>query len=457
MATERRVTTSRIGRLTQLGRLATGLAGGAVSEGARQLMRGRTPSAGDLLLTPANARRLGDRLSEMRGAAMKVGQLLSMDGGHVLPPALTEMLARLREDAHSMPLGQLAPILEQAWGANWDRQFRRFSFTPAAAASIGQVHEATLKDGHRLAVKIQYPGIRESIDSDVDNVATLLRITGLVPEEIDFAPLLEEAKIRLHAEADYRQEALALTGFEQLLSEDHRFEVPTVEQTLTTPEVLSMSWLDGQPVETIADQQAARRDTAAAALVELAMREVFHWGIVQTDPNFANYLYQPATGRIQLLDFGAARRYAESERAALRALLAACTDGDDVDVANAAVAVGYLADEDQDLYTRDVVALLRTATEPVRQQGNYRFGGSDLPQRMKEILVEMRLRNRFGRLPPPGVLFLHRRLGGLYLLLARLRASISVSGIAREFVDTATGGSDRATTRLPNTVEETAA
>ena len=457
MATERRVTTSRIGRLTQLGRLATGIAGGAVSEGARQLMRGRTPSAEDLLLTPANARRLGDRLSEMRGAAMKVGQLLSMDSGHVLPPALTEVLARLREDAHSMPLGQLAPILEQAWGTNWDRQFRHFSFTPAAAASIGQVHQATLKDGHQLAVKIQYPGIRESIDSDVDNVATLLRITGLVPEEIDFEPLLEEAKIQLHAEADYRQEALALTGFKRLLSDDDRFEVPAVVQSLTTPEVLSMSWLDGQPVETIADQLAARRDTAASALVELAMREVFDWGIVQTDPNFANYLYQPATRRIQLLDFGAARRYPDTERAALRALLAACTAGDDSDIADAAVAVGYLAEQDQELYTKDVVALLRTATEPVRQQGDYRFGGSDLPQRMKEILVEMRLRNRFGRLPPPGVLFLHRKLGGLYLLLARLRASISVSGIAREFVNTATGGSDRATTTLPNTVEETAA
>ena len=91
MASERRVTSSRLGRLSQLGRLAGGVAGGAIAEGARQLARGQRPSVEDMLLTPANARRLGDRLSEMRGAAMKVGQLLSMDSGHLLPPQLSEL------------------------------------------------------------------------------------------------------------------------------------------------------------------------------------------------------------------------------------------------------------------------------------------------------------------------------------------------------------------------------
>ncbi len=185
MSRERSITSSRLGRMTLLGKLAGGIAGNMLSEGARQLAQGHRPRISDLLLTPANAQKLSDRLSEMRGAAMKVGQLLSMDSGHLLSPQLSSLLAQLREDAHQMPLGQVATVLEKSWGANWDAQFSRFSFTPLAAASIGQVHEAVLKDGRRVAVKIQYPGIRRSIDSDVDNVASLLRLSSAIPDEIE--------------------------------------------------------------------------------------------------------------------------------------------------------------------------------------------------------------------------------------------------------------------------------
>ena len=250
-----------------------------------------------------------------------------MDSGQLLPPQLGELLARLREDAHAMPLGQVAAVLKQAWGEGWDGRFARFTFTPLAAASIGQVHQATLKDGQRLAVKIQYPGIRASIDSDVENVATLLRLPGLVPAEIDFAPLLREAKSQLHAEADYRREAIALGRFAELLAPDSRFEVPAVIDTLTTEQTLTMQFLDGDPIESLADAPPLKRNEAAAALLELALREVFDWGLVQTDPNFANYLYSPHSKRIQLLDFGATRDYDPQLRTALNRLLSACIDG----------------------------------------------------------------------------------------------------------------------------------
>ncbi len=426
MATERRVTASRIGRMTQLGRLAGGIAGGIVSEGARQIAQGRRPSLGDLLITPANAQRLADRLSEMRGAAMKVGQLLSMDSGQLLPPQLSEVLARLRESAHHMPLGQVAQVLENAWGSGWDRQFKRFVFTPLAAASIGQVHEAVLTDGRHLAVKVQYPGIKRSIDSDVDNVATLLRLSKLLPEQLDLLPVLEEAKRQLHAEADYRREALSLERFAQHLANDERFEIPAVIDALTTPEVLAMGYLDGQPIGSLTNRPSAERNAAAASLLQLALREVFDWGLVQTDPNFANYLYNAASGRIQLLDFGATRDYAPDRRAGLGELLCACVDGIDADVETAAESVGYLGGGDPPAYRLGVVALLRAATEPARSRSDFVFGGSDLALRMRDILVEIRVREKFGRLPPAEVLFLHRKLGGLYLLLTHLRAAVPV-------------------------------
>jgi predicted unusual protein kinase regulating ubiquinone biosynthesis (AarF/ABC1/UbiB family) len=436
LSTQRGISASRLGRLQLLGRLAGGVAGGVVSEGLRQLSRGNRPGFADLLLTPANARRLTDRLSEMRGAAMKVGQLVSMDSGQLLPPELSEVLASLRDSAHRMPLGQVAQVLQRAWGEGWEQRFTRFVFTPLAAASIGQVHEAVLRDGRRLAIKIQYPGIRQSIDSDVDNVAGLLRMFNLVPAQLDVAPLLAEAKRQLHAEADYRQEATALERFARRLDGDARFAVPGVVDALTTPEVLSMTYMDGQPIETLSDRPQAERDGAAGNLLELALREVFDWGLVQTDSNFANYRYHAASRRIQLLDFGATRAYSAGQRADLRALLNACVEAPDSDVAAAAVKVGYLGETDPPAYRSSVIALLRTATEPARAPGSYAFAGSDLADRMSRIVVDMRLRSGFGQLPPAGVLFLHRKLAGLYLLLTRLRTTLPVRTLIAPWLNT---------------------
>ena len=432
MPEKRRLTTSRIGRLSQLGRLVGGIAGGTIAEGARQIAGGQKPSISDMLLTPGNVKRLGERLSEMRGAAMKVGQLLSMDSGQLLPPQLSELLARLRGDAHAMPLGQVAATLKDAWGEGWENQFSRFSFTPLAAASIGQVHDATLKDGRRLAIKIQYPGIRASIDSDVDNVATLLRLSKLLPDGMNIEPLLAEAKAQLHAEADYEREAIALKEFAGHVTTDMRFDLPEVVDALTTGQVLCMQFLDGQPVESLAEAPSAERNAAAVSLTELALREVFTWGLVQTDPNFANYLYDTRNKRIQLLDFGATREYAPECRERLRDLLRACINGSDEDVNSCAAAVGYTDPSDPPGYTKSVNTLLRTATEPARGDGRYDFSQSDLALRMKDLVVEMRTRDGYARIPPPQVLFLHRKLGGLYLLLSRLRASVPVGELVTQ-------------------------
>ncbi len=426
MLNESPLTQSRLGRLTQLGKLAGGIAGSVLNEGAKRIVRGQRPSIGDLLITPRNAQRLAERLSEMRGAAMKVGQLLSMESGEVIPPAFSQMLANLRESAHVMPLGQVAQVLNSAWGEGWDRNFQRFSFTPLCAASIGQVHGATLRDGRRLAIKIQYPGIRRSIDSDVDNVSTLLGWLSLVPEEMDFAPLLEEAKRQLHTEADYRQEAAFIKLFSRHLADDDRFELPTVVESLTTPEVLVMSFLDGKPIETLAEMKAPRRNAAAASLFELTLREVFEWGLVQTDPNFANYRYQSERDCLQLLDFGATREYPASRRAAFRRLFLACVEGGDSDIARSAITAGYLEENDPPPYRASMIDLLRAVTEPLRVANNYTFGDSNLARRISDIAIDMRLRDKYGRLPPPDVLFLHRRLSGLYMLLSRLQVTVPV-------------------------------
>ena len=202
----RPIPSGRLARLGSFGRLAGGVAGGMVAEGARRLAAGERPSLSTMMLTPGNATRVADRLSHLRGAALKLGQMISMDAGDLLPPELSAILARVRDQAYRMPPQQLDGVLKAEWGADWRRRFRQFDASPIAAASIGQVHRATLPDGRVLAIKVQYPGVAASIDADVDNVATLLRVSGLLPATLDLAPLLTEAKRQLADEADYRRE-----------------------------------------------------------------------------------------------------------------------------------------------------------------------------------------------------------------------------------------------------------
>lgn len=448
MSSQRRVTSSRLGRLGQLGRLAGGLAGGALSEGARQLSRGRRPALDELLLTPRNAARLAERLSEMRGAAMKVGQLLSMDSGEVLPPQLSAVLQRLREDAHRMPLGQVGTALRAALGEDWQRHFERFVFDPIAAASIGQVHRARLVGGRDVAVKLQYPGIRRSIDADVDNVAALMRLFRVLPAQFDLATLFAEAKAQLHVEADYRCEAEAIARFTALIGDDDRFVLPGVVAELSGADVITMDFLDGAPIESVVDWTRDERQRIALHMTELSLSEVFDWGYVQTDPNFANYLVAPDRRTLQLLDFGATRAYGAARTAALRDMLAACLDGDDHDIGDAALRVGYVGDDDPPGYREAIVALLRLATSPARTPGDYTFGGDDLARRMGEAVIEMRLQQGYSRLPPTEILFLHRKLGGLYLLLARLRASLPVARLTREVIARAAPPADAPATAI---------
>ena len=319
----RAVPSSRFGRLSGFGRLAGGVAGGMLAEGARRVAAGERVAMNDLVLTPGNIGRLTERLSHLRGAAMKMGQMLSMDAGDALPPELSQILAKLRDNADFMPPRQLDRVLAEEWGNDWRKQFRRFEPRPIAAASIGQVHRALTRDGRTLAIKVQYPGVRQSIDSDVDNVATLLKITGLLPKELNIAPLLAAAKEQLHEEADYRREGRMMQRYGELLAGHESFVVPTLDEELTRDRILAMSYEEGRPVEQLGDQPQEVRDEVFAQVIELVARELFEWGLMQTDPNFANYRYREADRQIVLLDFGATREVSPAIAGSYRRLLQA--------------------------------------------------------------------------------------------------------------------------------------
>ncbi len=420
------VPSNRFSRLVRLGGMATGVAGNMLVAGARQLAQGKRPNLSDLLLTPANALKVAQQLAQMRGAAMKVGQLLSMDAGDLLPPEMAAILARLRSDAHAMPQRQVQAVLTANWGARWQQRFGPFSFVPIAAASIGQVHRATTKDGRDLAIKIQYPGVRKSISSDVNNVASLLRLSGLLPKTLDISPLLAEAKRQLREEADYQAEGAHLQRFAELLAGVPEFVVPALHADLTTKNVLAMSFVGGVPIESMSTAPQAERNHIVSLLVGLLFRELFEFGLMQTDPNFANYRFDPKSRQLILLDFGATRRFTPAFGQAYRRLMRATVAGDRAAMAQAGLAIGYFDANTRPNHQTAVLDMFEMALEPLRHPGDFDFGNSDMVQRLRDAGMALGQDRDFWHIPPIDTLFLHRKLGGLYLLAARLRARVNV-------------------------------
>jgi predicted unusual protein kinase regulating ubiquinone biosynthesis (AarF/ABC1/UbiB family) len=425
-----RVPSGRIERLARFGLLAGELAAGSLADGARRLVGAATSDPLQLILSPANARKIARRLASMRGAAMKLGQLISLQGSDVLPPEFAEALAVLRADADTMPPGQVRRVLGREYGKGWEARFAHFDFEPIAAASIGQVHAATAVDGRELALKIQYPGIARSIASDVDNVATLLRLARLLPVEIDVSGIIDEAKRQLQQEADYRIEAGHQRRYRALVADQPAFVVPAVHDDLSTSRVLAMDRVRGLPIEELAgaDAPQRRRDEVGERLQRLLFRELFEFRFMQTDPNYANYLLEEGSDRIALLDFGSARELSAELVGRYRRICRAVLAGDRKGVRSGAVEIGYLAPDEREDRARGLVDLVLLVCEPLRHRGVYDFGRSQLAARARDAGVDLMLKG-FLHAPPPETIFLHRKLAGTFLLCAKIAARVDARAL----------------------------
>lgn len=430
----RRVPSGRLARLAAFGQLAGGLAGGVVAEGAKRLARGERPQLSDLVLTPANALRVTEQLSRLRGAAMKLGQMLSLDAGDMLPAELTAILARLRDSAHHMPPAQLQKVLNAEWGPDWRRRFAHFDPRPLAAASIGQVHRARLPDGRELAIKVQYPGVAASIDADVDNVATLLRLSNLLPASLDIAPLLAEAKAQLHEEADYVREAAQMRRYRDLLAGDARFVVPAPVDALTTTRVLAMDYVAGRAIDTLAEAPQEQRDAMIGALLNLVLHELFVFGFMQTDPNFANYRWQPDSGRLVLLDFGAARPVPAETAAAYRAVLEAGLAEDAVALRDAVLHAGFVSPLLLERHGARIDAMIAVLMTHLSRPGPLDFADRRFVDQLRTVgrpIVEDR---EAWHVPPVQTLLVQRKVSGTVLLAVRMRAHVPIRELAAEAI-----------------------
>ena len=428
----RAVPKGRLSRLSTFGRLAGGVAGGMLAEGSRRLASGEQIKLDQLLLTPANARRMTDRLSHLRGAAMKLGQMISMDAGDFLPPELTQILAGLRDRANFMPPRQLDGVLAEEWGKDWRSKFRRFEPRPIAAASIGQVHRALARDGQTLAIKVQYPGVAESIDSDVDNLATLLRVSRALPSELDLGPILEATKAQLHEEADYRREGEQMRLYAQRLADCPQFVVPQLNEELTRDRVLAMSFEEGGPIEALESEPQQVRDDVFEHLIRLVARELFEFGVMQTDPNFANFRFRKETGQIVLLDFGATRAVAPDIATAYRRLLQAGLNENRAAVREEALAAGFVSPHVLATHGERMDRMIDIIVSEMARDAPFDFGDRAFVPLLREEGMEIAKDRESWHIPPAETLFVQRKVSGTALLGARLKAVVNIRAIVEE-------------------------
>jgi len=434
-ARERAVPSGRMARIGTFGRLVGGVAGGMAAEGARRLTSGEPINPRDLILTPGNVQRMTDRLSHLRGAAMKMGQMISLDAGDLLPPELAKILATLRDQANFMPVKQLDTVLRSEWGPDWRRQFKWFNPRPIAAASIGQVHKALTRDGQLLAIKVQYPGVAQSIDSDVDNVMTLLKVAGFAPPELEVDKLMAAAKQQLHEEADYHREGAQMALYREQLAGTEGFVVPTLHEELTRGTVLAMSFEEGVGIEELENETPERRDAVMERLMRLVAREIFDFGVMQTDPNFANFRFRKETGEIILLDFGACRPVDPDVSNGYRKMLIAGLSGNREEVLAATIESGFMMPVVAEKHPERVARMIDIVINEMREDKPFDFGDRAFVPLLRDEGMEIAKDKDTWAFPPIETLFVQRKVSGTALLGARLKAQINIRRMTQEVLE----------------------
>lgn len=396
----------------------------ATHELANLFRGGASRTASDRTFYVAQAHRLADELGRLKGSVMKVGQMLSLYGQYFLPPEAVDVLSGLQDDTPPVAWKSLEPVLKRALG----RSLQELEIDPVAlaSASLGQVHRARRKaDGAEMVLKIQYPGVADAIDSDIRTLARLIAMTRLAPRGLNLEPVYAEVKEMLHREVDYLAEIDHTQRYRQLLDGDARYVVPRVYEEYSSDQVLALSYERGASVRD-AEVQALpqeRRNALAHAALELFLRELFDWGMVQTDPHFGNYRIRP-DGRggdsLVLLDFGATRLFGRGFVQSYREMLHGALANDREEILRGAEGIGAMhADFPEAVHTA-FAELCELIVEPFRG-GAYDWGASDLPRRVGERIARNAL-TRYFRIPPREIVFLHRRLAGVFFLLAALHA-----------------------------------
>lgn len=434
------IPTSRFSRGLKLAKLTASVGAQALGDKMSQVFAdAESKTAGKLASQIKQAQKIAAALSEMKGAAMKLGQILSLHGEHLFPKEVTEILSRLQQSSDEMDFSQIEKVLISELGPAYAEKLKELSPTPMASASIGQVHRA-LYSGTPVAVKVQYPGVDKSIDSDVDSLASLFSVLTRIPSTQGFNAVTDEIKTILRQETDYVAEAEHLKFYEKFFADDETLVLPKLVAEASTKRVLTTELIKGISVQEFADSTAseAARAFLGRKFIEVFYRELLVGGRVQTDPNFANYKIQWSFGiqepKLVLLDFGAVKVFDDSFRLRYKEMLRACLADDYGLIRDLAIDLEFLREDDSEELVRMHYDLVRLFMEPFEARGPYDWAANDLAGRVRRFMMKFIFAFKL-RPPPRDIVFLNRKIAGIYFFASAIKAKFDPRPVLEQIVN----------------------